>query len=44
MTPGQTRTVGVLALQGGVTEHSEMLEQLGARITLVRRKIGLLGS
>ncbi|MBC3185045.1 pyridoxal 5'-phosphate synthase glutaminase subunit PdxT [Corynebacterium sp. zg-331] len=29
--------VGVLALQGGVSEHAEMLTDLGARVRLVRR-------
>ncbi|UBH05752.1 pyridoxal 5'-phosphate synthase subunit PdxT [Leucobacter sp. Psy1] len=30
-------TVGVLALQGGVSEHASVLEGLGARVVLVRR-------
>lgn len=30
-------TVGVLALQGGVAEHSTLLEGLGARVVLVRK-------
>ncbi|RUQ20046.1 pyridoxal 5'-phosphate synthase glutaminase subunit PdxT [Kocuria sp. HSID16901] len=30
-------TVGVLALQGGVAEHADMLGHLGASVTLVRR-------
>lgn len=29
--------VGVLALQGGVSEHAEMLTDLGARVRLIRR-------
>ena len=29
--------IGVLALQGGVREHVEMLEDLGAEVTLLRR-------
>lgn len=40
---GKTRTVGVLALQGGVVEHAEMLERLGARVVLVRRESDLRG-
>ena len=31
------RRVGVLALQGNVREHTEMLERLGARVVRVRR-------
>jgi len=34
---------GVLALQGGVSEHASMLEQLGADVVLVRREGDLLG-
>ncbi len=30
-------TVGVLAVQGGVAEHAEMIEALGARVRLLRR-------
>lgn len=41
--PGQGRTVGVLALQGGVAEHAHMLESLGARTVLVRRPEHLEG-
>lgn len=40
---GNPRAVGVLALQGGVAEHAEMLEQLGTRVVLVRRESDLLG-
>lgn len=44
MTTLRTRlTVGVLALQGGVSEHTKMLEQLGARVALVRRERDLQG-
>ena len=35
--------VGVLALQGGVREHVEMLEQLGVEVTLLRRPAQLSG-
>ena len=34
--PGEGFTVGVLALQGGVSEHAEMLESLGAQVRWVR--------
>ena len=34
--PGEGLTVGVLALQGGVSEHAEMLESLGAQVRWVR--------
>ncbi|MFD5598989.1 pyridoxal 5'-phosphate synthase glutaminase subunit PdxT [Leucobacter sp. NPDC058333] len=45
MSPSDRRlTVGVLALQGGVAEHVEMLERLGARITIVRRERDLAGA
>ena len=37
-------TVGVLALQGGVSEHVELLESLGVRAVLVRTPADLLGS
>ena len=37
-------TVGVLALQGGVSEHAELLESLGVRAVLVRTPADLLGS
>ena len=33
---GEGLTVGVLALQGGVSEHAEMLESLGAQVRWVR--------
>lgn len=36
-------TVGVLALQGGVAEHAELLEKLGASVRLVRRPGDLEG-
>lgn len=36
-------TVGVLALQGGVAEHAALLEQLGARVVLVRKAKQLEG-
>jgi pyridoxal 5'-phosphate synthase pdxT subunit len=34
--PGPTRRIGVLALQGDVTEHVAALERLGASVQLVR--------
>ncbi|HEY5274269.1 MAG TPA: pyridoxal 5'-phosphate synthase glutaminase subunit PdxT [Acidimicrobiales bacterium] len=34
--PGSTRRIGVLALQGDVTEHVAALERLGAAVGLVR--------
>lgn len=34
--PGVGKTVGVLALQGGVAEHARMLESLGAHVVLVK--------
>lgn len=34
---------GVLALQGGVVEHVQMLEQLGANVILVRRESDFTG-
>lgn len=37
-------TVGVLALQGGVAEHVELLEALGARVAAVRTPRDLIGS
>ncbi|HAM45315.1 MAG TPA: pyridoxal 5'-phosphate synthase glutaminase subunit PdxT [Propionibacteriaceae bacterium] len=37
-------TVGVLALQGGVAEHVELLEALGARVAAVRTPRDLTGS
>lgn len=36
-------TIGVLALQGGVREHCDLLEDLGARVTLVRQLGDLIG-
>lgn len=36
-------TVGVLSLQGGVREHRLLLESLGARVTLVRSEVDLVG-
>lgn len=35
--PGTGKTVGVLALQGGVSEHAEMLESLGCNVVLVKK-------
>lgn len=35
--PGSGKTVGVLALQGGVSEHAEMLCGLGADVVLVKK-------
>lgn len=35
--------VGVLALQGGVREHVDMLESLGAEVTLMRRAAEIEG-
>lgn len=40
MTPA---TVGVLGLQGGVREHRDLLERLGARVSLVRSVSDLTG-
>lgn len=37
-------TVGVLALQGGVAEHAELLESLGARVALLRKPADLGGA
>lgn len=37
------RTVGVLALQGGVREHAELLAGLGASVTYVRKVSDLTG-
>lgn len=37
------KTVGVLALQGGVAEHAEMLEALGAHVVGVRKPEQLTG-
>ena len=39
----KSATVGVLALQGGVREHRDLLEDLGARVTLVRQPGDLAG-
>ena len=36
-------TVGILALQGAVREHAAVLEQLGRRVSLVRRPEDLAG-
>lgn len=35
--PGTGKTVGILALQGGVAEHSTLLESLGAQVRLVKK-------
>ncbi|QRZ62489.1 pyridoxal 5'-phosphate synthase glutaminase subunit PdxT [Rothia sp. ZJ932] len=37
------KTVGVLALQGGVAEHAAVLERLGARVVLVKKPEHLVG-
>lgn len=37
-------TVGVLALQGGVSEHGELLDALGARVAEIRTPRDLIGS
>lgn len=42
MSPVST-TVGVLALQGGVSEHGELLEHLGARVSPLRSPGDLVG-
>lgn len=42
--PRPAPVVGVLALQGGVAEHAEMLERLGARVVLVRRERDFAGA
>lgn len=42
-TPLAGRTVGVLALQGGVREHAELLLGLGASVTYVRSVADLTG-
>lgn len=42
-SPRANLTVGVLALQGGVAEHVDMIEQIGARAALVRREHDLTG-
>ena len=41
--PGTGKTVGVLALQGGVSEHAEMLRGLGAEVVLVKKAEHLQG-
>ncbi|WP_396127024.1 pyridoxal 5'-phosphate synthase glutaminase subunit PdxT [Brachybacterium huguangmaarense] len=41
LLPGAGLRVGVLALQGGVREHVELLTSLGARAVLVRRPVQL---
>lgn len=41
--PGADKTVGILALQGGVSEHAEILEQLGACVVLVKKAEQLEG-
>ncbi|GAA2190277.1 pyridoxal 5'-phosphate synthase glutaminase subunit PdxT [Leucobacter alluvii] len=42
--PRSAPVVGVLALQGGVSEHGDVLEQLGARVVLVRRESDFAGA
>lgn len=37
------RRVGVVALQGGVREHAELLASLGAQVTYLRRPADLVG-
>lgn len=37
------KTVGVLALQGGVSEHAELLHSLGAEVVLVKKSSQLEG-
>jgi pyridoxal 5'-phosphate synthase pdxT subunit len=39
--PGSTRRIGVLALQGDVTEHVAALDRLGAEVKLVRLPVDL---
>ena len=34
--PGAGKTIGVLALQGGVAEHAQMMQDLGAKVVLVK--------
>lgn len=41
--PGAGKTVGVLALQGGVVEHARMLESLGANVVYVKQPAQLAG-
>ncbi|MFW0120493.1 pyridoxal 5'-phosphate synthase glutaminase subunit PdxT [Rothia sp. CCM 9419] len=40
---GNSKTVGVLALQGGVAEHAQMMESLGAQVVLVKKAEHLHG-
>lgn len=40
---GAGKTVGVLALQGGVSEHAELLHALGADVVLVKKASQLEG-
>lgn len=40
---GAGKTVGVLALQGGVSEHAELLHALGADVVLVKKSSQLEG-
>ena len=40
---GNNKTIGVLALQGAVREHLEMIEQCGARGVGIKRPSGLNG-
>ncbi len=42
--PSPTPTIGVLALQGGVSEHVALLSELGARTRLIRSVKDLTGS
>ncbi|QNV38772.1 pyridoxal 5'-phosphate synthase glutaminase subunit PdxT [Rothia terrae] len=41
--PGTGKTIGVLALQGGVSEHAETLRGLGAEVVLVKKAEQLQG-
>lgn len=41
--PGTGRRVGLLALQGGVAEHAELLHSLGAEVVLVKKPTHLKG-
>lgn len=41
--PGVGKRVGVLALQGGVSEHAAMLQSLGAEVVLVKKATQLEG-
>lgn len=40
---GAGKTVGILALQGGVSEHAELLHALGAHVVLVKKSSQLEG-